>query len=147
VQQVEEPLPAGQGDGRVEPGVHHAGRRATQDGHAQHDAEPGCERVAGDAHRRAQPGHGQQGGHAEALDEGADEHRDQHGSGRAEQQDQAQVTDGNAEGGAHRRPRSAEHAVGQPQDDEAAEGEYVGAPVHCAGSREGRPTLLRHYSM
>jgi hypothetical protein len=87
VEQVEEPLPAGQRDRRVEPGVHHAGRRAAQDGHAQHDAEPWCERVAGDAHRRAQPGHGQQGGHAEALDEGPDEHRDQYGSGRAEEQD------------------------------------------------------------
>jgi hypothetical protein len=124
-----------------------ANRRATQDGHAQHDAEPGCERVAGDTHRRAQPGHGQQGGHAEALDEGPDEHCDQHGSGRAEEQDQAQGTDGYAEGGAHRRPCGAEHAVGQPQDDEAAEGECVGAPVHCAGSRGGWPALLRHGSM
>ena len=87
VQQVEEPLPAGQRDRRVEPGVHHASRRAAQDGHAQHEAEPGCERVAGDAHCRAQSGHGQQGGHAKALDEGPDEHRDQYGSGRAEEQD------------------------------------------------------------
>jgi hypothetical protein len=82
-----------------------------------------------------------------ALDKRPDEHRDHYGSGRAEEQDQAQVTDGHAEGGAHRWPCGAEHAVGQPQDDEAAEGEYVGAPVHCAGSRWGWPTLLRHCSM
>jgi hypothetical protein len=100
-----------------------------------------------DAHRRAQTGHGQQGGHPEALDKGPDERRDQYGSGRAEEQDQAQVTDGRAEGGAHRRPRGAQDAIGQPEDHEAAEGEYVGAPVRCTGSRGSWPALLRHRSM
>ena len=65
----------------------------------------------------------------------------------AEEQDQAEVTDGRAEGDAHRRPRGAENAVGQPQNHETTEGQHIGAPVRCAGGRESWPALLSHCSM
>ena len=91
--------------------------------------------------------HGQQGGYAETLDESADEGGDQYGSGRGQEQDQAEVTDGSAEGGAHRRPRGADDAVGQPEDHEAAEGKHVEGPAHCAGGHGGSPALLSHWSM
>jgi len=142
VQQVEQPLPTGQGHRRVEPGVHHAGRGAGQHGHAQHEPEARRGRVPGGARGGAQAGHGQQGGHAQAPDQRTDEGGDQHGADRADQQDQAEVTDRSPEGDAHGGPRGAEHAVGQAQDDEVAETEQVRAPA--GRGRRSRPALLIH---
>ena len=142
VQQVQQPPPAGQGHRGVQPGVHHAGRHARQRRHGEHQPQPGGQREPGVAQRRDRAGHGEQGRHAQAPHQRADERGDQHGTGRGEEQDQTEVTDRRAEGGAHRRPRGAEHAIGEPEDDEAAEAEQIGTP---AG--RGRPMLLTHWSM
>ena len=142
VQQVQQPPPAGQGHRGIQPGVHHAGRHARQRRHGEHQPQPGGQREPGVAQRRDRAGHGEQGRHAQAPHQRADERGDQHGPGRGEEQDQTEVTDRRAEGGAHRRPRGAEHAIGEPEDDEAAEAEQIGTP---AG--RGRPMLLTHWSM
>jgi hypothetical protein len=60
-------------------------------------------------------------GHAEAPDQRADERSDQDGPGCRDEQDEAEAADRRAEGGAHRGPRGAEHAVRQPEEREAAE--------------------------
>jgi hypothetical protein len=93
VQQVEQPLPAGQRDRGVEPGVHHPSRDAEQDGYAEHQPQAGRHGVPGVPDRGQRPGHGEQGGHAQAPDQRADERGDQHGPGRGDEQDQAQLAD------------------------------------------------------
>ena len=118
---------SGQADRGVQAAVHHPGGHADQDGDGEDQPQSRGQREPRAAQGGADTGRRQESGHADALDQPAHERGDRDRAGRADQQDQAQGSDGSTEGLAHLGPGRPEHAIGQAQDREAAQGQRVKA--------------------